>query len=319
MYKRVCRALVMSFAFSALVTSGLLAQASKKDRLLEPFRYGGNDVLNILTLIPKMESAITMGKGEFRTKLSIEFVENNATDQSTGSQIDFSGGATEFNAYFAYGLADFLDLQVEIPFTSFGGSLLAIVDSESLFALQQGANNISIDNEIGDPIISTKFQLWGGDQSGSGMALRLQVKLPLGDERDLHSSGGLDFGFGVLSTTELDWGVWHFNLDYTHIGSVSAFRPEARIELEDTLSVGVGYMFEVIEDELSIGAQLFGYLNPYRATPANLEGMDGIPVSLTLGARWAPWDSVSFELGAGPGITKDAAAFTLFFGFSFQL
>ncbi|MDP6357062.1 MAG: DUF3187 family protein [Planctomycetota bacterium] len=318
MNKMACRGL-MTFALFALVTQGIHAQASTKDRLLEPFRYGGNDVFNIMTLIPKMESAITMGKGEFRTKFSIEFVENSATDQTANSQIDITGGATEFNTFFAFGLADFLDLQVDIPLTSIGGSLLSVVDGESLFALQQGINTITVDNELGDPVVSTKFQLWGGEQAGSGLALRLQLKLPLGDERDLHSSGGLDIGFGILSTTELDWGIWHFNLDYTHIGSVSAFRPEARIELEDTLSVGVGYLFEVIEDDLAIGAQLFGYLNPYRATESDLEGMDSIPASFLLGTRWIPGDNLSLELGAGPGITKDAAAFTLFLGFSFQL
>jgi hypothetical protein len=306
---------MMTLVLSVWVTQGIHAQASTKDRLLEPFRYGGNDVFNILALVPKMESAITMGKGEFRTRFSIEFVENSATEQAANSQINISGGATEFNTFIAYGLADFLDLQVDVPLTSFGGSLLTIVDGESLFAIQQGINGISVDNELGDPVISTKFQLWGGEEAGSGLALRFQVKLPLGDERDLHSSGGLDLGFGILSTTELDWGIWHFNLDYTHIGSISAFRPEAGIELEDTLSVGVGYMFEVIEDDLAIGAQLFGYLNPYRATEGDLEGMDSIPVSFLIGARWIPRDNLSLELGAGPGITSDAAAFTLLLGF----
>jgi len=319
MYKMAFRGLMMSFALSALVTPGLHAQASTKDRLLEPFRYGGNDVFNILALIPKMESAITMGKGEFRTKFSVELAENSATEQVANSQINITGGAIEFNTFIAYGLADFLDLQVDIPLTSFGGSLLTVVDGESLFAIQQGINSITADNELGDPVISTKFQLWGGEQAGSGLALRLQMKLPLADERDLHSSGGLDIGFGILSTTELDWGILHFNLDYTRIGSISAFRPEARIELEDTISVGVGYMFEVIEDDLSIGAQLSGYLNPYRATEGDLVGMDGIPVNLLLGARWIPGDNLLLELGAGPGITKDAASFTLFLGFSFQL
>ncbi|MBI2194676.1 MAG: transporter [Planctomycetes bacterium] len=302
----------MIFSFLAGLASAT-AEAPDKASLLAPFRAGGNDGLSNLVLIPGMESAITLGKRGFRADLSTEITDNNFKEVSGTDGIDISGETYESHLRLAYGVLSYLDLSVDFSFTAYSEDVLAVTNGQSFFT------NVEADREVTDPVLEAKFQFWGGEREGTGLAIRAAVKTPVGDTKDVHSTGAFDYSGGLLWTLDLDWGIWHANLNYTTVGEHEIFRQEANVDLQDVVSVGLSYMFEIKPDVLAVGAQAFGYLNPFRDVQGSLEGLEGTPVSALVGLRWYPRRRFSFELGLGPGITSDAADFTAFVGLAYQL
>ncbi|MDP6117970.1 MAG: transporter [Planctomycetota bacterium] len=294
------------------------AQAPNKDSLLAPFRTGGNDGLNGLLLVPGMESAIALGKKTFKAELGLDYVLNDFGDTNGNSRFTMDNSVLEFSAHLSYGVADFLDIGIHVPYTS-TDSIVGIIEGEALFDVTSGSNSTDPGNEMSDPVLEAKFQVWGGKQPGTGFSLRSKIKIPLADERDLHSSGGVDVSLGVLYTEESSYGVLHLNLDYIAYGSHNSFRPQANVDLTDTVLVGAAYMFEVKENQLSVGAQAYTYLNPYRDTNGNLDGLDGPPLGIMIGTRWFPWKNFGIEFSAGPGLTSDSGSFYAFLNLSYQL
>jgi hypothetical protein len=314
--RRGCAACIV--IFMGLGLNHCFAQSTDKDSLLAPFRTGGNEGLNGLLLVPGMESAITLGKKTFKAELGVEYLLNDFSDTNGNSRFIMDHSVFEFTAHLSYGVADFLDIGIRVPYTSYE-SIEGVIEGEALFGVAAANNTADPGNEIGDPVLEAKFQVWGGAQPGTGFSLRTNIKLPMTDERDLHSSGGLDISFGGLYTVEMSFGVLHFNIDYITFGSQNSFRPEANVDLADSVFVGAAYMCEIEEDKLAVGAQLFTFLNPYRDTNGNLEGLDGPPLVIMLGTRWFPSKNFGIEFSAGPGLTSDSGIVYAFLNFSYQL
>ena len=297
------------------------AQSSTKASLLAPFRVGGNDGLSSLVLIPAMDTAVTQGKGHWRIVGTTELIENGFDHTSGASRFEMNGATFETHALLGYGVTDNLDLSLDVPFTAYGSRLGAVNTGQSLFPGAEAGTNFNLveaDREMSDPILESKLMLWGGERENTAVALRASLKLPLADERDLHSTGAFDIAAALLGSLDLDWGVWHATLGYTYVGSDDAFRPEANVDLADVISFGVAYTFEVIEDKLAVGVQFFGFLNPYRDVSGSVEGLDGPPFGTLVGARWFPHRNLALEVAIGPGLTSDAADLTAHLGIAYQ-
>ena len=297
------------------------AQSSTKASLLAPFRVGGNDGLSNLVLIPSLDSAVTQGKGHWRIGATTEIIENGFDKTSGSSRFTMKGSTFETHALLGYGVTDNLDLSMDLSFTTYGSSLGAVNTGQSFFpgaAAGTNFNLVDADREMGDPIIESKLMLWGGKRENTAVAFRASLKLPLADERDVHSTGAFDLAAALLGSLDLDWGVWHATLGYTYVGSDDAFRPQANVDLADVISFGVAYTFEVIEDKLAVGVQFFGYLNPYRNVSGSVDGLDGPPFGALLGARWFPRRNLALEFAIGPGLTADAADLTAHLGIAYQ-
>jgi len=316
--------LVLVLAFC--VTSGLLlgpvcGEALEKARLLAPIRAGGNDGINNLILIPQLDAATTLGKKHWNVELSTEYVDNNFDEVSGTSGIRITGGTYETHLRITYGLLEYLDITADFSLTAYESGIGATLNSQSFFErvpASASVETVDADREMTDPVIEVKFQVWGGERECSAIALRAAAKLPLADGRDIHSTDSLDLAFGALGSLDTSWGVWHANVDYTLVGDGDAFRDEVDVNLKNTLSFGAGYLFEVSENRLAVGAQVFGYLNPYRDVPGNFEGFDGTPISAMFALRWYPRRNWAVQAGAGSGITSDAADLIAHIGLAYQ-
>lgn len=316
--------LVLVLAFC--LTSGLLlgpvcGEALEKARLLAPIRAGGNDGINNLILIPQLDTAVTLGKGGWRVELSTEYIKNSLKETQGTSRTEITTTTYETHFRVTYGLLEYLDLFADLSFTAYDGTIGAVINTESFFvgsASTLGAAEVDADREMTDPIIGAKFQVWAGKRECSAVAVRAAVKLPIADDRDIHSTGDPDLSIGVVGSLDRPSGVWHAHVDYTLTGNADHVRPQVDMDLENVLSFGVGYLFELVEDKLAVGAQVNGYSNPYRDVPVGLEGFDGPPVNLLLDLRWYPYRQFSVELAAGPGLTSDAADFTGFLGLAYE-
>jgi hypothetical protein len=84
------------------------------------------------------------------------------------------------------------------------------------------------------------------------------------------------------------------------------------VDLKNTMSFGVGYLYEFIEEELAVGGQLFAYTNPYRDVVGNVKGFDGPPANAILGVRYFGNEYLHVDLGTMFGITSDAPNFGMF-------
>jgi hypothetical protein len=302
-------------------SNGVWGEALEKVSLLAPIRAGGNDGLNNLVLVPQLDTAVTLGKNHWNIELSTEYVDNEFDEVSGTSGIRITGGTFETHLRVTYGVLSYLDLTADFALTAYDGKIGATVNSQSFFQpFPQGAaiDTVDADREIADPVLEAKFQVWGGQRECTGVALRAAAKFPLADERDIHSTGAFDFSVGTVASLDTQWGIWHANLDYTFVGDQDAFRSEADVDLKNTLSFGAAYWFEVTENKLALGAQISGYLNPYRDVPGDFEGFGGTPVSALFGLRWYPYQFLAIDAGAGPGLTSDAADFTATIGVSLE-
>lgn len=310
------RNLTMKFyliVFLFFCVNHLSAEAPNKHSLLAPFRSGGNDGLNNLILIPQMESAISHGKDAILFEVSTEIIGNNFLDVEGLSFITNDAKAIESHSRLTWGVLEYLDLSIDFSFTDYSGQITALINDESVFFANSTANR-----EITDPVLEARFQVWGGERPGTGLSFRGAVKFPVGDNQDLHSTGAFDFSAGLLGSLDLDWGVWHANFNHTFVGEQKVFRSQANIELTNTTSFGLGYMFEILPNRWAAGIQILGFSNPFRNVRDDLVSFNGIPISVVIGTRWYPYRNVFLELGGGPGLTPDAADYSLFFNLGYQ-
>jgi hypothetical protein len=314
---------IKAVAFGVLLAglNGVFGEALEKVSLLAPIRAGGNDGINNLVLIPQMDTAVSLGKNHWRVELSTEYIKNGMEETKGTSRTEITTATFENRLRLTYGLLEYLDLTADLFFTAYDDEIGAVIETESFFEgapSALGPAEVDADRELADPILEAKFQVWGGKREGTGLALRTAVKFPLGDEKDLHSTGSYDFSLGAVGSLDLSWGVWHANVDYTFAGNPDFIRDELDVDLKNSLSFGVGYLFELLENRLAVGAQVMGYSNPYRDVPQDLEGFEGTPVGLLFDLRWFPYRQFSVELAAGPGLTADAADYSAFLGVIYQ-
>ncbi|MBI2194665.1 MAG: hypothetical protein HYU36_22020 [Planctomycetes bacterium] len=308
----MCGLSLPAFLLAALAATAARGEARDKAEMLAPFRAGGNDALHNLIAIPGMESAVTQKKGTVRVDVGTEINANSFDEISGLSGFNEDSTTFETRARLLWAPLNYLDLSGEMSATSYSGDVGAIFENQQAFGRVEG------DLELSDPVLSARFQFWGGRREVTGLALRSGAKFVLGDESDLHSSGAVDYFVSLLGSLDLDWGVWHLNINYTFVGEEDLFLPPVDANLENPVSLGISYMFEVIENRLAAGGQLFAYPNAFRNLPGSLEGLDGPPISLLAGLRWFPRERFAFELAVGPGLSKDASDVSVFINLIYQ-
>jgi hypothetical protein len=203
-------ALAAGFALGALLPA-VWAQSSPASRLRAPFHVGGDDGLNILVLVPEMESAISLGTGVFRMDLGSDLIENDFKNTSGRSYFRMRGGAVESHFRLGYGILESLDVSAELMHVAYLGHVQAVNDGESFFGADADTHA-----GVSDPVLALKYQFHEGKtQKGTGLALRVASKMPLGSEENLHSTDAFDVAFSLLGSLEMGRGTCHANIGYT--------------------------------------------------------------------------------------------------------
>ena len=135
---------------------------------------------------------------------------------------------------FVYGLTDDLQVDVEIPYLSFGGGFQdgLIENFHDTFGLGQDGRESFHQNDttfalfldgnklfrssfayagVGDVVVSAKLPIYGGGKFAPMLGVRLSLKLPTGDPDRLLGSGNVDYGFNFTSSFAFDGSSLHTN------------------------------------------------------------------------------------------------------------
>jgi len=139
-----------------------------------------------------------------------------------------------------YGLSDKVELAVALPYFDYSATSdkEPVSPFETMAARLNGQlfrDSINTDG-LGDLRVSAKFQLKETDTSG--LALKLFVDLPTGDDDKAITTGDTGFGLG------LDWSAdnWIFNVGYYDPGD-----PDAGQKVGEQILAGLGYAHPINE------------------------------------------------------------------------
>jgi len=148
-------------------------------------------------------------------------------------------------------------------------------------------------NRLGDLWVGGKVRVLGSMSAPVGLAIRAQVKLPVGDDAIGVSSGKADFQVdGIVSRSSN-------HVEVSGFGGLMVRGNPAGYKLTNGIRWGVGAAFpNIMNDGLRATAEVVGehYLNQRITAPAGLAGDDGSPVPtetflknpvlLNLGLTW---------------------------------
>ncbi len=154
-------------------------------------------------------------------------------------------------AFAAYGVTDRFDLSVAVPLVSVdleASSVLTIdhlatVNNPDIHRFPSGSDQQSFAargsaSGVGDVVVRGKYRFW--ENSGSGLAAALDLRLPTGNEDDLLGTGATQAKLFFIASTSLGSFSPHANLGYTF----SSGGP-GDIEVPDELNYAAGFDWAV--------------------------------------------------------------------------
>ena len=226
-------------------------------------------------------------------------------DQLPGERVGLDGEYGRVTARGRWALGEQADLEVEVPvqyatsgfldslvnsFHAFfnlpvGGRTKAEDDQYEMRLRRNGQTVWSLDeNELalGDvPLVYTRV-LRREDEQGPGLAWRIGLELPLGDESVGVGSGGVDGGLGLIGERNL--GRWTLSgaVDLLWAATPDSFAG-APTEFGEQLCLQFGSEYRWT-DHLSLLGQLVWASSP--VTGYELEEIDAEIIDLGLGAAW---------------------------------
>jgi hypothetical protein len=165
-----------------------------------------------------------------------------------GARVGIGGLADlELALPFLYTTSGFLDDMVEWFHETFalpdGGRDMYPNDQFDVELVSDGQQLYQLDEDrfgIEDIPIFVAFRLREEDEAGPGLAARLGVELPTGDQDAGFGNGAVDWGLGL--SLERSWGRWTLfsGADYVFAGQPDAFEASDRHRLEDFLDLQLG-------------------------------------------------------------------------------
>jgi len=189
------------------------------------------------------EGSILLEPGASRFEILLLASSHSVNDRRRDEEILLDGQTTRLELNYRRGIRPNLEVGIEVPFLEHqSGSLDPIVDTwHSWFGLSGGVrdsrphnqieflytdtNGVQLDfarnvQGIGDARLFTGWRFHSGEHHA--MALRLGVKLPTGDSKNLLGSGGSDVSLGIAGDLLEPLGVAgssaYYRVGIVHIG-----------------------------------------------------------------------------------------------------
>ena len=205
------------------------------------------------------DDASTVDKGCMEVEAGFEYADDEDNEYNLSTALK-------------YGLAERLDIGVEIPYQFIDVSGNGDVDG------------------LGDIVVSGKYRFLDETEGFPALSFCFSLKTESADENKGLGSGELDYTINAILTKELAKVVAHLNLGYTYAG---ASQGEAH---DDIFS----YNFALecpCNDRLNFVGEL--------TAETNFEGdFDDNAFSALAGLNYAVSEIVTFDLGMGWGISK---------------
>jgi hypothetical protein len=175
---------------------------------------------------------------------------------------------------------------------------LALGAGYTILAAEEG----STEKGFGDLELAAKWNFIEEKESLPGLALKVGVTLPTGDDEKGLGSGGYDTSANLIAGKAVGPVNLHLNLGYTRI--VKA----AEGEKKNVYSASLAGAWDIVESWAFVGEVL--YESP---------GADGEdpPVAVTAGLVWEIADNFSIDVGARAGLTETAPDWCILAGVNY--
>ena len=210
------------------------------------------------------ESGILTARGQHGWDASLIIASHSIEEIRGVEELRLDGETTRLALNYRYGLAEKLDLSVEVPYLWHRpGALDSLIDSwHKLFGLPEGeradqgqdlleifysdspASALNVTQNaagVGDVRVLLGWSL--SEKENSHTALRFGVKLPTGDGHKLLGSGGTDYSLGIASDVVGLWGrpglSGFYRANVSYLGKPD-FLTDRYNDLVGQLSFGLG-------------------------------------------------------------------------------
>jgi hypothetical protein len=295
-----------------------------------PFPVRNFQALNLLVMAMPGERAEVIKKGAFDFRLELAETANIARDETDQAVARMKFETLRSGAFFRYGVTDRFEVAAEIPVIYRWGGFMegAIVGVEKIttgeapartalqnfgyvFDVRTGDRTLFAGREgqvgLGDISFYGKYQMVRESQTMPAISLRIGVKAPTGNTRQVFGSGHPDAGIGLaLEKTVASQFVLY--------GNINGVLPTGRIAglpLHPVVS-GIAAVEYLWSDALSFTAQFDYYSSPYHGTGTQVlnkgvtEAAAGFSYRFTRNLLWQVYGIENLDF-----IRGSAADFTL--------
>ena len=262
--------------------------------------------------------------GQRAWELSLTVASHSVDDVKPAETFYLDGETTRLEFRYRIGIADKLELGVELPYVQHqAGQLDSLIDSwHKWFGLPKGHRRdreqdildfryadgtgmaINVDSKsqgIGDARLFGGWQLTASDRHQ--VALRFGAKFATGDSSKLHGSGGTDLSLGLAGDVNSLFGIRNLNgfyrLHAIHIGEPDLLADRYE-EWASYLSAGIGFQ---ISDRIELRMQGASRSALYQSETRNLGAS---ATNVTVGGNIRLFDNYELSLG----VSEDADAGT---------
>lgn len=253
-------------AFAALVT----ACTTGPGRVDGPMRVRSQHPAQ-LTVMTLPAQDVGLARGEIRARWTNAYSSLFLGGSGNGNSFAMDGEYLRTALGARWGITDRLELDLELPFASTTGGFLDefVVDWHDFFgfpnhgrdtatkdefvvrAQRQGVTAFEVEEsgfELLDVPISMAWTvLERSDANPIGVAARIGVDLPTGDQGRGYGNGGVDVAVGLVADYRFDGGAITAHLGHTFAHTPSRSK-DAGLDFADVTSVGVGCEVAVFDD-----------------------------------------------------------------------
>lgn len=271
------------------------------------------------------EGGFVAAAGKTAWSLNVSTSSHSITNDQTDESLQLDGETTRYEFRYRYGLADRLEIGVELPYVQHNpGRLDSVIDAwHGFFGLPDGIRPQQPQDELqfsytdsnSDPLTVTQQSRGAGDlrlfagwqltqKENSATAIRFGVKFPTGDSENLHGSGGTDLSLGIAGDGNKLWGLDRLNGFY-RAGAVYVGQPQyladRSVPLIGYLSSGLGYF---LTDWFELRVQGAARSAAY---DSDLKNLGDPSITLTFGGNFTLGKSYELSLGVGEDINVATA------------
>jgi hypothetical protein len=277
--------------------------------------------------LPSIGEASLLGPGKADARFIVDLANNYVEDQNPRESILLDGESTRLSLDARYGIKRDWEIGVVIPYVIQSGGFLDgfIENYHSTFGFPQGGREQAPRNRLlyryvkdgqerlkvsdsssglGDISLNGGWQIWGGNNQPSAVALRTSLKLPTGSSSELHGSGSWDLSLWMVGSH--DWKVTYGHLTLFGAAGLMGMTDGDVLESQQRNRVGFGSLGVGWSPVrwIAFKVQANGHTSFYK--DSELRELNHSSVQLTMGGTLAFSDRLSLDLG----VTEDVVVKT---------
>jgi hypothetical protein len=289
---------------------------------ITPFYTQNQSPLIQIFGLPSIGEASLLGPGKADARFIVDLANNYVEDQNPRESILLDGESTRLSLDARYGIKRDWEIGVVIPYVIQSGGFLDgfIENYHSAFGFPQGGRNQAPRNRLlyryvkdgqerlkvsdsssglGDISLNGGWQIWGGKNQPSAVALRTSLKLPIGSSSQLHGSGSWDLSLWMAGSH--DWKVTYGHLTLFGAAGLMGMTGGDVLESQQGNWVGFGGLGAGWSPVrwIAFKVQANGHTPFYQDSA--LRELNISSIQLTIGGTLAFSEKISLDLG----VTED--------------